>query len=173
MTKQQSETTKMIIITSSRHLQDSNPFLSSKRAPAGVTFLFGSNIFQVHTIEGVSFFFSRNAFEYGWLCSLVLRRGFLIQHAILVHIGYHAMEIGLLQKWGDTQAAYWYEFSIDKKNPYGAVTTERANNASRTAAGIVSPSLRKLVFHFLSNWMGYDRGDSFPFDFEPNENPFG
>jgi len=26
--------------------------------------------------------------------------------------------------------------------------------------------LRKL--YFLSNWMGYDRGDSFPFDFEPN-----
>ena len=21
--------------------------------------------------------------------------------------------------------------------------------------------------------MGYDRGDSFPFDFDPNENPFG
>ena len=28
--------------------------------------------------------------------------------------------------------------------------------------------LRKLVFHFLSNLMGYDRGDSFPFDFEPD-----
>ena len=34
-------------------------------------------------------------------------------------------------------------------------------------------TLRKLVFHFLSNWMGYDRGDSFPFNFEPNGNPFG
>ena len=34
-------------------------------------------------------------------------------------------------------------------------------------------SLRKLYFHFLSHWMGYDRGDSFPFDFEPNGNPFG
>ena len=34
-------------------------------------------------------------------------------------------------------------------------------------------SLRKLDFHFLSNWMGYDRGDSFPFDFEPNEIQFG
>ena len=29
-------------------------------------------------------------------------------------------------------------------------------------------TLRKLVFHFLSNCMGYDRGDSLPFDFEPN-----
>ena len=29
-------------------------------------------------------------------------------------------------------------------------------------------ALRKLYFHFLSNWMGYDRGDSFSFDFEPN-----
>ena len=34
-------------------------------------------------------------------------------------------------------------------------------------------ALRKLLFHFLSNWMGYDRGDSFPFDFEPNGFPFG
>ena len=33
-------------------------------------------------------------------------------------------------------------------------------------------TLRKLVFHILSNWMGYDRGDSFPFDFEPNGIPF-
>ena len=28
-----------------------------------------------------------------------------------------------------------------------------------------SPALRKLYFHFLSNWMGYDHGDSFPFAF--------
>ena len=37
------------------------------------------------------------------------------------------------------------------------------------------PSLaqRKLYFNFLSHWMGYDRGDSFPFDFEPNGNAFG
>ena len=28
-------------------------------------------------------------------------------------------------------------------------------------------------FHFLSHWMGYDRGDSFPFDSEPNLFPFG
>ena len=34
-------------------------------------------------------------------------------------------------------------------------------------------TLRKLVFYFLSYWMGYDRGDSFPFDFEPNRIPFG
>ena len=27
------------------------------------------------------------------------------------------------------------------------------------------PTLRKLYFHFLSHWMGYDCGDSFPFDF--------
>jgi len=37
----------------------------------------------------------------------------------------------------------------------------------------VQITLRKLVFLFLSNWMGYDRGDSFPLDFEPNRNPFG
>ena len=34
-------------------------------------------------------------------------------------------------------------------------------------------ALRKLCFHFLSHSMGYDRGDSFPFDFEPNRIPFG
>ena len=34
-------------------------------------------------------------------------------------------------------------------------------------------TLRKLCFHFLSNRMGYDRGDSSPFDFEPNGMPFG
>ena len=34
-------------------------------------------------------------------------------------------------------------------------------------------TLRKLCFHFLSHWMGYDPGDSFPFNFEPNGIPFG
>ena len=29
-------------------------------------------------------------------------------------------------------------------------------------------TLRKLFFHFLSQWMGYDRGDSFIFNFKPN-----
>ena len=27
--------------------------------------------------------------------------------------------------------------------------------------GIILPALRKLYFHFLSQWMGYDRSDSF------------
>ena len=35
-----------------------------------------------------------------------------------------------------------------------------------------SPALGKLDFHFLSNLIGYDRGDGCPFDFEPNEIPF-
>ena len=34
-------------------------------------------------------------------------------------------------------------------------------------------ALRKLCFHFLSNRMGYDRGDSFSFNFEQNGIPFG
>ena len=36
----------------------------------------------------------------------------------------------------------------------------------RGGRGTVSAlsTLRKLPFHFLSNLMGYDRGDSFPFD---------
>ena len=44
-------------------------------------------------------------------------------------------------------------------------------NASLLGGG--TPALRKLVFHFLANSMGYDHGDSFPFDFEPNGIPFG
>ena len=34
-------------------------------------------------------------------------------------------------------------------------------------------TLRKVVFHFLSNWMEHDRGDIFPLYFEPNWIPFG
>ena len=34
-------------------------------------------------------------------------------------------------------------------------------------------TLRKLCLHFLSHWMGYDRDDSFPFNFEPNGISFG
>ena len=34
-------------------------------------------------------------------------------------------------------------------------------------------TLRKLCFHFLSYWLGYDRGDSFPFNFEPSDISFG
>ena len=33
-------------------------------------------------------------------------------------------------------------------------------------------TLRKLYCHFLSHWMGYDSGDRFPFDSEPNGIPF-
>ena len=36
-----------------------------------------------------------------------------------------------------------------------------------------SYTLWKIDFHFLSNWMGHDHGDSFPFDFEPYKIPFG
>ena len=33
--------------------------------------------------------------------------------------------------------------------------------------------MKKLFFHFLSYWIGYDCGDSFPFDFVPNGILFG
>ena len=43
------------------------------------------------------------------------------------------------------------------------------NSAAKTGSWLSETwhvsSLRKPVFHFLSHWMGYDRGDSFPFDF--------
>ena len=56
---------------------------------------------------------------------------------------------------------------------------------NRLFSGEVPPSLhrdkwlngvalrRKLVFHITSNWIGYDRGDSFLFDFELNRIQFG
>ena len=34
-------------------------------------------------------------------------------------------------------------------------------------------ALTKMYFHFVPNLMEYGRGDSFPFDFEPNEIPIG
>ena len=37
----------------------------------------------------------------------------------------------------------------------------------------IGATLRKLYFPFLPHWMGYDRGDSFPFNFEPKGIPFG
>ena len=39
--------------------------------------------------------------------------------------------------------------------------------------GLKTSAPRKLCFHFLSHLMGYDRGESFPFDFEPNGIQFG
>ena len=41
-----------------------------------------------------------------------------------------------------------------------------------TSDGCISSALRKLYFLFVSHLIGYDRGDSFPFDFEPNGIPF-
>ena len=57
-----------------------------------------------------------------------------------------------------------------------AVTSPTVREASVTS-GIINhtpiTTLRKLYIKFLSHWMGYDHGDSFPFDFEPNRFPFG
>ena len=62
------------------------------------------------------------------------------------------------------------------------VTGERRTGVTRASAA-VSPSpwvcmpvrhaLTKLYFHLLSNWMGYDRGDSFFFRGDPNGIPLG
>ena len=45
-------------------------------------------------------------------------------------------------------------------NPVNSFTPSESCTPDRCR----SSTLRKIVFHFLSNWMGYDRGDSFPFD---------
>ena len=45
--------------------------------------------------------------------------------------------------------------------------------ATRRRGSGEGSTLRKLYLHFLSHWMGYDRGNSFPFDFEPTGIQFG
>ena len=47
------------------------------------------------------------------------------------------------------------------------------SKAAITICGTMAFALRKLYFHFLSHLMGYYRGESYPFDFEPNGFPFG
>ena len=54
-----------------------------------------------------------------------------------------------------------------------AMTSLNVSVLFHSCPGVCIRTLRKLCFHFLSRWMGYDRGDSFPFDFEPNVIPFG
>ena len=44
--------------------------------------------------------------------------------------------------------------------------------ASQTSSQTTQTALWKLVLYFLSNWMGYDRGDSFPSDLFSNWIPF-
>ena len=53
------------------------------------------------------------------------------------------------------------------------LTSLDSMTSSQLLAIIFVITLRKLYFHFLSHWMGYDRGDGFPFNFEPNGIPFG
>ena len=50
---------------------------------------------------------------------------------------------------------------------------EGKKNLPNLSIGRNRATLRKLVFYFLSHLMGYDRGDSFPFDFKPNRIQFG
>ena len=63
------------------------------------------------------------------------------------------------------QKKFWIKLFVLLIRKYSPVD-QCSGQCSRAA-------LRKLIFYFFSNWMRYDRGDSFPFDFEPNGNPFG
>ena len=54
-----------------------------------------------------------------------------------------------------------------------AMAMHTFNEKKRKKKTRVACAQRKLYFHFLSHWMGYDRGDSFRLDFEPNGIPFG
>ena len=42
-----------------------------------------------------------------------------------------------------------------------------------TLNGIKNQKIKTLLILIHDTVSGYDRGDSFPFDFEPNGNPFG
>ena len=64
------------------------------------------------------------------------------------------------------------ESSLCRALPVSRTTNTSFSNKVYMKERIQS-TLRKLYFHFLSNWMGYDGGDSFPFDFGPNEIQFG
>ena len=55
----------------------------------------------------------------------------------------------------------------------GSHDAERAAFLMVTRLAFAEAILRKLAFHFISNRMRSDRGDSFPFDFKPNGIPFG
>ena len=48
-----------------------------------------------------------------------------------------------------------------------------ADAAVRLSIFSVTSTLRRIGFLFLSNWMKYDRSDSFPFNYEPDTIPFG
>ena len=81
---------------------------------------------------------------------------------------------------------YYYHYLSDTGQYYfrirqmaGACITCAAMKEERRAAATSGQTisqnraLTKLAFHFLSHSMGYDRGDSFAFHFEPNGIPFG
>ena len=60
-------------------------------------------------------------------------------------------------------------------NSNGTKTTANWEGSKWTGkSGVTTPDFahtEKTIFPFLSCWMGFDRGDIFPFDFEPNWNP--
>ena len=60
-------------MTSSRQLQGSLPFLGSRRAPSGGDFFFRSKIFSSTFHRRSELFFSRKAFEWGYICPFQLQ----------------------------------------------------------------------------------------------------
>ena len=72
------------------------------------------------------------------------------------------------------QFYFWFK---TKRTSFGFKTEEKIGHLLSSyiqiSRELESSTLRKLYFQLLSNWMGYNRGDSFPFDFDPNGFPFG
>ena len=64
---------------------------------------------------------------------------------------------------------HFWKYSVCRCPVFVTATNESTSQYSETWW---KHTLRKLAFHFLSNWMGYDHGDSFPFNFGPNGFPF-
>ena len=69
----------------------------------------------------------------------------------------------------------WYRRGLKVHNDHCNMVPEGFKDAWRrdSKPRHVRAAQRKLHLHFLSNWMVYDRGDSFPFDYEHNEILFG
>ena len=80
--------------------------------------------------------------------------------------------MGLIRTWLVTETGK-LRLPIGQLSDLTNKQLEFSSLIHQQSAFVSAPTLRKLYFHCLTHWMGYNRGDSFPFDFEPNGNIFG
>ena len=80
-------------------------------------------------------------------------------------LNYAQLIINLHRLWCTVIKLFFLAFFVQTQTTF--------RRASKPLVPHCYATLRKPYLHFLSYWMGYDRGDCFSFDFEPNGNPFG